>query len=390
MNIDDLSSTGFFDADWDARRDQIEERTAGKRLLVVGGAGSIGSSTIRELVAFRPDTLHVVDLNENSLVELVRDYRSGPHTGNVRDFRSLPLDFGSGIMGQFLDQEPPYDLVLNFAALKHVRSEKDVWSILRMLETNVLKTRLLTRGDHRLFSVSTDKAADPVNIMGASKRIMEHVIFSDPPAGGSTSARFANVAFSAGSLLEGFRFRLEKNQPLALPKETKRYFLSLRESGRFCVLAGMCAPKDHVLVPRMDPERDPVDLQSVAEALLHKRGLKPRIYDREEEARAGLEADLRRGEYPLLLTQRDTSGEKPLEIFVGRDETAVDLGMKAALGVKPPPVSAAALETFLGRVSSALEGEGEVPSKEELVHWMAELVPGMAHRETGRNLDERM
>ncbi len=134
MNIDDLSSTGFFDADWDSRKAQIRERVAGKRLLVVGGAGSIGSSTIRELVAFRPDTLHVVDLNENSLVELVRDYRSGPHNGFVRDFRSLPLDFGSKIMGHFLDQESPYDLVLNFAALKHVRSEKDVWSILRMLE----------------------------------------------------------------------------------------------------------------------------------------------------------------------------------------------------------------------------------------------------------------
>ncbi|MFH1741486.1 MAG: polysaccharide biosynthesis protein, partial [bacterium] len=212
-------SKDLFQDDFDANIDILAERVSGARVLVIGGAGSIGSSTVKILSRYRPRALHIVDQNENGLVELVRSLRSDVEPLRVEDFRTLPLDYGAPVMRQFLNDSGPYDMVLNFAALKHVRSEKDLFSLTQLLDTNIIKQMhfmgwLTAQNTHfDYFCVSTDKAARPVSMMGASKRVMEHLIFSDDIVQGFaaevTSARFANVAFSDGSLLYGFQKRME-------------------------------------------------------------------------------------------------------------------------------------------------------------------------------------
>jgi len=393
-------STSMFAGDVSAGRDEIAGRVAGRRVLVIGGAGSIGAATVHALLRFRPGALHVVDQNENGLAELVRDLRSGTDEVATSDLRTLPLDFGSTAMQRLLRSEAPYDLVLNFAALKHVRSEKDVYSLLQMLDTNVLKcVRLLRwlgeRGQpFRYFCVSTDKAANPVNLMGASKRLMEHVVFSgeavELPQAQITSARFANVAFSDGSLLHAFLLRLQKSQPLAAPRATRRYFVSLEEAGDICLLAAVCAPRGHVLVPRLDAAVDLVLLDDVAARVLRHHGYEPRVYDDAETAKAQLATDVRSGSYPLVLTSLDTSGEKPYEEFVGDGEIASDIGFGQLLAVAYQATTPGAVGALTTRLAGSLTDVDVPVAKQDVVRWIADVIPQFRHVETGRSLDDRM
>ncbi len=406
MFIEELSgrvigrTSDWFAEDMAARDGEIRERVAGRRVLVLGGAGSIGSASIRTLLPFRPATLHVVDQSENNLAELVRDLRNQNNGEVPPDFRALPLDFGSPTMRRFLNETAPYDLVMNFAAVKHVRSEKDVYSVLHMLETNVAKqARFLrwlseTHPAAGYFCVSTDKAANPVNLMGASKRAMEHVLFSGEFLAGAglriTSARFANVAFSDGSLLDSFLKRLEKWQPLAAPRETKRYFISLREAGQICILAAACGHHGEILIPNLDPVADLRELEAIAGEVLRYFGYEPRTYGDEALARANLAEDVRQGRYPLLLTPLDTNGEKPFEEFVGERERVLDIAMARLKAVSYLPACPGTCQALLRRIESAVqEPEVKVP-KEKIVEWLSELVPQFHHRETGKGLDDRM
>jgi FlaA1/EpsC-like NDP-sugar epimerase len=389
----------LFAGDIAAHVRELEDAISGRRILVVGGAGSIGSSTIHQLTRFRPRSLHVVDQNENGLAELVRDLRSAPGAQAPGDFRTLPLDYGSAIMRAFMEAEGPYDIVLNFAALKHVRSEKDAFSLLQMLNTNiVMQARFLRRlealdFEGRYFCVSTDKAANPVNLMGASKRLMEHVVFSAVAAPGrgfsTSSTRFANVAFSAGSLLDGFRKRLEKRQPLAVPKETYRYFVSLRESGQICLLATALAPPGHTLIPRLTPESDLRSLEGIAREFLGSFGLTPEIFEDEQEARAAM-SGLSGSCYPLLLTGRDTSGEKVREEFVGVGEVALEVGLDSLQGIPySPSGSTEGLKDLLGSLEAWANDMGTV-SKEELISSISQVLDEFEHHGTNRCLDRRM
>ncbi len=391
----------LIEADIAARRDELTERLRGQRVLVIGGAGSIGAATILELARFPVAALHVVDLNENGLAELVRDLRGQPDGLNVPDFRTTPLDFGSPVMRAMLEAEAPYGYVLNFAAVKHVRSEKDAYSLLHMLDTNVIKAvRLLDwlvarGGTQRYFSVSTDKAANPVNLMGASKRLMEHVIFAARAAGPGpaitvSSARFANVAFSAGSLLEGWLHRLEKRQPLAVPRDTRRYFVSLREAGQLCVLAAVCAPDRHIVIPRLEAASHLVDLEGVARALLGSLGYVPEPFDDERRARESMLQSLAANRYPLLLSALDTSGEKPYEEFIGMGERAVELGLPNLLAVAYGSADDPALRAFLAWVGARVDGSAPPPSKAEIVAAVNGVVSEFRHIETHRQLDHRM
>ncbi len=406
ISIDRLSAlvTGRdveqFLCDFEEHRDEIAKCIANKRILVIGGAGSIGSATIRALVPFRPYALHVVDQNENSLAELVRDMRSGTNSFDIQDFRTLPLDFGSPVMAAFLHDMEPYDMILNFAAIKHVRSEKDTYSLLQMLDTNVVKqARFLrwlsaTQNDARYFCVSTDKAANPVNLMGASKRTMEHVLFSDEIAPNSslriTSARFANVAFSDGSLLDSFLKRLQKLQPLAVPGDTKRYFISLKEAGQICLLASVCASHRNILIPRFNPSTDLLDLENIAVAVIREHGLEVHRYSVEDEAKANLKSDLLNNLYPLLVTPLDTSGEKPYEEFVGDGENSVEVGMSNLLAVEYSPAKAGSCAAFVKNVEALLLEPERSIGKEKIVLLLSELIPQLHHIETGKNLDQRM
>lgn len=257
-------SESLFAGDIGAKRQQIADALQAKRVLVVGGAGSIGAATTRLILDYRPAALHVVDHSENYLVELVRDLH-GQNVDLARlDFRALPLDYGGDAMARLLSEEAPYDAVFNFAALKHVRSEKDVYSILQLLDTNIVRhirfKRWLAESGHSdgiYFAVSTDKAANPASVMGASKRLMEDLIFAYgvTPRSRVTAARFANVAFSNGSLLDGFLQRLAKRQPIAVPRDTRRYFISHREAGEICLLAATAIPHRHVAIPNSTKPR---------------------------------------------------------------------------------------------------------------------------------------
>lgn len=390
----------LFADDVEGHREEIESQIQGRRVLVIGGAGSIGAATVQILTAYHPRALHVVDHNENGLAELVRDLRSRREGLDVADFRALPFDFGSPIMRRFLTDEPPYDHVLNFAALKHVRTEKDVYSLLQMIDTNVLKPAVLLRwlgakgSTQTYFCVSTDKAANPVNLMGASKRLMEHVIFGGEVCaqfrGRVTSARFANVAFSEGSLLHSFRCRLEKRQPLAVPQGTRRFFVSLQEAGQICVLAALCAPTRHLLIPRLDPATDLRCLDTIAAAFLKEYGFEPRNYGDESECRMRLEDDVAHGFYPLLLTPLDTSGEKPYEEFVGNGEQALELGMRGLLGVAYAPAPPNTVPRVLDELASLVADPEAQVTKDQLVASVMSAVPQLRHAERGRHLDDRM
>jgi len=393
-------ATEMFAEDMRQHRTEIAEQLRGKHVLVIGGAGSIGAATIHALAEFEPEALHVVDTNENCLAELLRDLRSRERGLAVPDFRVLPLDFGSPIMQRFLRDQSPYHIVFNFAAVKHVRSEKDVPSVLHMLETNVLKQARLLEwlGDqgtaYKYFSVSTDKAANPVNLMGASKRLMEHVIFSGAVASSATasvtSARFANVAFSNGSLLQSFLFRLEKRQPLAVPGATRRFFVSLSEAAQTCLLAALCAPDKHIVVPRLHPEKDMHELDSIAMAVLRHQGLVPRIYEDEEEARRNIDADMTVGKYPLLVTPLDTAGEKPFEEFVSDVEETVELGMIQLLGIRYHPAKEDAIRRLLDELRQLVGSPETLVTKRQIIDAVTVVVPEFQHTETGKNLDDRM
>lgn len=391
--------SSLFLPDFQARQIEITESIRGSRVLVIGGAGSIGASTIRQLLPFRPRAVHVVDHNENGLAELVRDLRSQPEGLILEDFQALPLDFGSRIMQRFLFEQKPYEIVLHFAALKHVRTEKDVHSLLQMFETNVGKLARLLQwlqertGTRLFFSVSTDKAANPVNLMGASKRLMEHVLFASEFASGGiahrSSARFANVAFSNGSLLQSFLARLEKQQPLAVPQATRRYFVSIEEAGQICLLAAFCAPEQHLLIPKLN-ERDHLrDLEAIARIVLGYYGYEAQLYDDESEARSNVAVDISRGRYPLLLTPLDTTGEKPFEEFSGVGESIVDLGFQHLLGIPYIAIASRAILEFVERLERISLRDNAV-AKRDIVDWVCAVLPEFHHTETGRDLDHRM
>lgn len=396
----------LFSEDLDDHHDAITERVRGCRVLAIGAAGSIGSNTIRTLSRYQPLAIHVIDQNENALAELVRLMRSQSEPFNVEDFQLLPLDYGSALTRSFVALNGPYDIVLNFAAIKHVRSEKDPFSILQMIDTNLIKqARFLnllkeTTPDARYFSVSTDKAANPSSFMGATKRAMEHALFSEATASGFsgpiTSARFANVAFSNGSLLQSFEQRLALRQPLACPRDIKRYFVSLEESGQICCLAALFLNNAEIGIPDLDPETQLVPLQAVAEKFLEVNGFEAEHYENEDEARLNVERDASSKRWPLLLTPGDTAGEKPYEEFVAVGETAKATRLKAIQSVSYIPL---ADPTVLTNVLQELESLIQSPDldvsqldKDALKAQIARLEPEFmnTHVASSLSLDNRI
>lgn len=393
--------TSLFAADVAARQQEIVAALAGARVLVIGGAGSIGSSTAMQLARHDTAALHVVDVNENALVEVVRQLRGSADGLRTRDLQLLPLDFGSELMRRFLHSQAPYDYVLNFAAVKHVRSEKDACSSLHLVDTNIVKqARLIAMlGDRgpapAYFSVSTDKAANPVNLMGASKRVMEQVMFSSAlvPAAGrrATSARFANVAFSDGSLLQGWLQRLSKGQPLAVPRDTRRFFISLRESGELCVLAALCAPDKHVLIPRPTDSLSLRDLVKIAADFLRAQGYEPELFEDERAAVAAAARGQAAGRYPLLLTPLDTAGEKAYEEFVAEGETTIDCGLGSLVAIPFAGIgSDARLAQIVATLEAAIRDASVAIDKESIAALLASTIPEFRHASSDKRLDDRL
>jgi nucleoside-diphosphate-sugar epimerase len=387
--------SSLFAADIAANRERIADALKGRRVLVVGGGGSIGSATIRQLLRYAPSAIHVIDHSENYLADLVRDIRSHSAVSPDIDLRTWPIDFGNRIAERLIRAEAPYDIVMNFAALKHVRSEKDIHSLLQMLDTNVVrqarfKEWIVARGGaSRFFGVSTDKAANPTSLMGATKRLMEDVLFGIAPDPGITvtSARFANVLFSNGSLPQSWLRRIELGQPLAVPRDTRRYFVTREESGEICLLAATAGLQGEILIPRLNPERELQPLELIVSKILGQLGFEPEHFADENEARRSVEKLRRERRWPVLLTPLDTSGEKPYEEFVGKGERSHDIGMVALQAIQrlEPRVDArfiSGLETLIHSADGA--------AKADIVAALAGVVPNLSHIDTGKNLDQRM
>ncbi len=387
----------------------LREAVTGKSLLVIGGAGSIGSSFISQFLPFRPASLTVVDINENGLAELVRTIRSDSKLSTCvpDEFLLYPMDFASPTFEKMFKARERamnmssvargggFDIVANFSAHKHVRSEKDIYSIEALIWNNLLNARSLLNllaeyPPEAYFCVSTDKAANPVNIMGASKRIMEDVIFSYSDKFPVKTARFANVAFSNGSLLDGFLRRMEKLQPLSAPSDVKRYFVSPEESGQICLLAAMLGNNREIFFPKLD-EAQMMSFDEIARRILEARGYSVLECSSDEEA-IRLSAKLQSGskEYPVHFSVSDTSGEKSFEEFV-MDTEETDMSRFKSLGViinKTIP-DKNKINTLFSNLEMAFSKPSQT-SKEEIVEILANYLPNFEHIETGKSLDSKM
>lgn len=384
----------MFREDLTANWEHLSKEINGKRVLVIGGAGTIGSSYIRALLPFRPASLVVVDLSENGLTELTRDLRSTYGMYVPSDYRTYPLSFADPIFEKIFRTEKGFDIVANFSAHKHVRSEKDVYSVQALLENNVLKARRLLEllaefPPAHFFCVSTDKAANPVNIMGASKRVMEDMIMAYADRFKVTTARFANVAFSNGSLPAGFLERLMKRQPLSSPSDVKRYFVSPEESGQICLMACILGKNREIFFPKLGEEQM-MTFSTIADRLLKSMGYEPYRCCSEEEARKfAAEMPENSREYPVYYFTSDTTGEKSFEEFYVAGER-LDLERFQALGVitggTGRPMDE--VETFLQQLANLLQQPGV--TKVEIVQALKSFLPNFEHHETGKNLDQKM
>ena len=371
---------------------ELQQEIEGRSVLVIGGAGTIGASFIKALIRYSPSKLVVVDINENGLTELVRDCRSSEMLRLPADFKTYPINFGDIVFPKIFSKEGPFDIVANFAAHKHVRSEKDAFSIEAMIENNVLKANqllqlLLKHPPKHFFCVSTDKAANPVNIMGASKKLMEEVILAYAQDLPITTARFANVAFSNGSLLAGFIERLMKQQPLSCPADVKRFFVSPQESGEICLMACILGKSGDIFFPKLDPEKDMINFAAIVPPFLAAFGLVPFICDSEESAKQFRSA-ANGNQYPVYFFASETSGEKLYEEFY-TDEEALDMQRFAELGIIKNATrrSRKELDSIVTEVAALFEVPVE---KQDIVIALKKLLPGFAHVETGINLDQKM
>lgn len=372
----------------------LRKKIANKRVLVIGGAGSIGSSYIKAILPFHPASLIVVDINENALAELTRDLRSTKGMFVPEEYIPYPMDFASPVFEKMFRNHGGFDIVANFSAHKHVRSEKDIYSVEALLQNNVLHAKklldlLVEFPPEEYFCVSTDKAANPVNIMGASKRIMEDVIFSYSDKFPVKTARFANVAFSNGSLPAGFIARLQKLQPISAPSDVKRYFVSPQESGQICMLASMLGGNREIFFPKLK-EAQMMSFDKIATAFLHENGYEVLECSSDEEAIDKAE-ELKNGSklYPVHYSGSNTSGEKPYEEFFTEYES-VDMDRLQALGVitgKAIPDKGKIDDLFI-KLESLFEQD--TTTKEDVVKAIKEYLPNFEHIETGKSLDSKM
>lgn len=361
--------------------------------LVIGGAGSIGQAVTKEIFKRNPRKLHVVDISENNMVELVRDIRSS--FGYIDgDFQTFALDVGSVEYDAFIEADGQYDYVLNLSALKHVRSEKDPFTLMRMIDVNIFNTdktlqQAIDKGTKKYFCVSTDKAANPVNMMGASKRIMEMFVMRKSRQIDVSMARFANVAFSDGSLLHGFNQRLEKNQPIVAPNDIKRYFVTPQESGELCLMSCIFGDNRDIFFPKLSENLHLITFADIAVKYLKKKGYEPYLCKDEDEARE-LSCTLPgEGKWPCLFTASDTTGEKDFEEFFTDNET-LDLERFENLGVikNEAYFDEEKLNNFEKTIRTFKSKL--VWTKDDIVKEFFSMIPDFGHKETGKYLDGKM
>lgn len=372
---------------------ELEGVVATSRFLVIGGAGSIGQATVKEIFKRNPIKLHVVDISENNLVELVRDIRST--VGYIKgDFQTFALDVSSIEYDAFWNSDGEYDYVLNLSALKHVRSEKDPYTLMRMIDVNIFNTvktilQSIEKNVKKYFCVSTDKAANPVNLMGASKRIMEMYLMQYSEQIDISTARFANVAFSDGSLLHSFNQRLQKKQPIVAPNDIKRYFVTPKESGELCLMSAIFGNNRDIFFPKLSEELHLITFAEIAERYLKNRGYEPYLCKSESEARELAKSSSLQGKWPCLFTPSDTTGEKDFEEFYTEKEV-LDMTSFTNLGViKNDNYHDVKLASYFTSSINKMKERGSW-TKDELVKLFFDMIPNLEHVEKGKYLDAKM
>jgi FlaA1/EpsC-like NDP-sugar epimerase len=395
MNILKLigRSSEIFTKDLQENKKKLKRIVSQSSFLVIGGAGSIGQAVTREIFRRNPIKLHVVDISENNLVELVRDLRSS--FGYIDgDFQTFALDIGSIEYDAFIELDGKYDYVLNLSALKHVRSEKDPFTLMRMIDVNVFNTektvlQAIEKGTKKYFCVSTDKAANPVNMMGASKRIMEMYLMNLSQKITISTARFANVAFSDGSLLHGFNQRIQKRQPIVAPNDIKRYFVTPKESGELCLMSCIFGENRDIFFPKLNQDLHLITFADIAVKYLAELGYKPYLCASEEEARQMMSILPEQGKWPCLFTNSDTTGEKDFEEFF-TDKEVLDMTRFENFGIikNEGNFSTYKINLFSHAISEFKKSKKW--NKEQLVDLFFKMIPDFGHKETGKYLDSKM
>jgi FlaA1/EpsC-like NDP-sugar epimerase len=383
----------LFTDDIQNKNEELKKIVSSSTFLVIGGAGSIGQAVTKEIFKRQPKKLHVVDISENNMVELVRDIRSS--FGYIDgDFQTFALDIGSLEYDAFIKADGEYDYVLNLSALKHVRSEKDPFTLMRMIDTNVFNTdktikQAKEKGTKKYFCVSTDKAANPVNMMGASKRIMEMFVHRNSLDMNVSMARFANVAFSDGSLLHGFNQRMQKNQPIVAPNDIKRYFVTPQESGELCLMSCIFGENRDIFFPKLSENLHLISFADIAVKYLKNIGYEPHLCETEDEARELAKTLPSEGKWPCLFTSSDTTGEKDFEEFFTEAET-LDMNRFSNLGV----IKNDALfdEDKLNHFETTIKNFKQNMSwnKDDVIKEFFTMIPDFGHKETGKYLDGKM
>ena len=386
-------SGAIFSQDIASKEEDLRKIIGRSRFLILGGSGSIGQSVVREVFKRDPKVLHVVDISENNLVELVRDIRSTVGYGSG-DFRTFALDCGSVEFIACVKAEGPYNYVFNLSALKHVRSEKDPYTLMRMIMVNVfntIKTLRLAKemGAKNYFCVSTDKAANPANMMGASKRIMEMFLMRESLTQNISMARFANVAFSDGSLLHGFNQRFAKRQPLSAPNDVRRYFVTPQESGELCLLSGLLGENRDIFFPKLSEKLHLITFSEIAVRFLREHGYEPYECESEDEARNRSEELIAKKQWPCYFFKSDTTGEKDFEEFF-TDNEDLDMDRFDTVGVirNQPDFDETKLDEFMEGINALRDKE--TWKKDEIIKLYFSLLPEFSHKETGKYLDQKM
>ena len=383
----------LFTEDIQSKKEDLKDIVSNSKFLVLGGAGSIGQAVAKEIFKRNPLKLHIVDISENNMVELVRDIRSS--FGYIDgDFQTFALDIGSDEYDAFWQADGDFDYVLNLSALKHVRSEKDACTLMRMISTNITNTdktlqQAIDKNVKKYFCVSTDKAANPVNMMGASKRIMEMFVHRRSSQINVSMARFANVAFSDGSLLHGFNKRIEKKQPIVAPNDIRRYFVIPEESGELCLMSCIFGENRDIFFPKLSADLNLITFSEIAEKYLLEKGLQPKICKTEDEARELAKNNIDNKTWPCLFTSSDTTGEKDFEEFF-TDNEILDMERFQNLGIIKNDLNfdSIKLNMFEQKISNLKKSKEW--NKEILVDLFYEILPGFGHKETGKYLDSKM
>ena len=383
---------GLFDNDIESNNSDLSEIISKSKFLIIGGAGSIGQAVTNEILLRNPRLIHIVDINENNLVELVRSFRSS--IGSVGgEFKTFAIDCGSEQFKSFMDAHGPYDYILNLSALKHVRSEKDPFTLMRMIDVNIFNPiNMLSNINHnsleKFFCVSTDKATNPVSMMGASKRIMELFLLRESVKHSISTARFANVAFSDGSLLHGFTNRLQKKQPISAPNDILRYFITPKESGELCLMSSILGENRDIFFPKLSDSLHLISFSDIAKKFVIQNGYEPFECESEEEARLESNSLILNNKWPCYFFKSDTSGEKDFEEFYTKGDI-LNMSTFNSIGIVNQLINNEVnLDQFVDDIK-ALKNTGKW-TKDEVIKSFNKIIPEFSHLETGKNLDQKM